>query len=281
LSQAKNILMSFDDLKHAQRERLIYLDRCFTWRGMANRRNLIKRFGISEAQAALDFRTYLDLVPTAPAYDNVRKSYIAADGHEPLLLSTLTEAFEVVAEQGGDGVLAVLPRPERKADPSTVSKLYQVMEAGEALHIRYTSMTSGRDEGQWIAPVRFISDGESVYFRAFSFKHSEYRNYLPIRISLDSSFDQKELAEALPDDSDWSTKAVIWLQPRSDLSHEQAQVVRREFGFDGDCLRVETRKALEFFFSRRWGLAQDGARLEILKTEYEPMVLSSGAESIA
>lgn len=266
--------MSFDDLKHAQRERLIYLDRCFTWRGMANRRNLIKRFGISEAQAALDFRTYLDLVPTAPAYDNVRKSYIAADGHEPLSPSTLTEAFEVVAERDGDMAMAVLPRPERKADPSTVARLYQVTEAGRALHIRYTSMSSGRDEGQWVAPVRFTSDGESVHFRAFSFKHDEYRNYLPIRISLKSSFDQKELEGRLPEDVDWNTKAIIWLRPRSTLSDDQARVVRREFGFDGELLRVETRKALEFFFSRRWGLAEDGARLEVVRTEYEPITLA-------
>jgi hypothetical protein len=141
-------------------------------------------------------------------------------------------------------------------------------------------MSSGRDEGQWVAPVRFISDGESVYFRAFSFKHGEYRNYLPIRISFDSSFDRKELAEVLPDDSDWNTKAVIWLRPKSELSHKQAQVVRREFGFDGELLRVETRKALEFFFYRRWELAHDGARLEILETEYGPMIPSSGADSI-
>ena len=264
--------MALDDFKHAQRERLIFLDRCFTWRGMANRRNLIKRFGISEAQAALDFRAYLELIATSPAYDNVRKSYIAANCHEPLSPSTLTEAFEVVAERDGDLGLAVLPRPERKAEPSTVAKLYQVMEAGAALHIRYTSMTSGHDEGQWVAPVRFTSDGESVYLRAFSFKHDEYRNYLPVRISLKSSFDQMELDRELPEDVDWNTRATIWLRPRSTLSIEQARVVRREFGFDGKLLRVETRKALEFFFARRWGLAEEGARLEVVNTEYDLLV---------
>ena len=48
--------MKLDDLKHAQRERLIFLDRCLTWRGMANRKDLIDRFGISTAQAALEQR---------------------------------------------------------------------------------------------------------------------------------------------------------------------------------------------------------------------------------
>ncbi len=60
--------MTLDSLKHAQRERLIFLDRCFTWRGMANRRDLIERFDISMAQAALDFRTYLAIAHHARAH---------------------------------------------------------------------------------------------------------------------------------------------------------------------------------------------------------------------
>jgi hypothetical protein len=34
---------------------------------------------------------------------------------------------------------------------------------------------------------------------------------------------------------------------------------------------VETRKALEFFLDRRWGLDEKGARLERVKTVYEPL----------
>src|SRR5690242_5403362 len=89
--------MEFDDLKHAQRERLIYLDRCLTWRGMANRRDLMVRFGISSAQAALDFRLYLERAKkTPPVYDPVRKTYLAAEGHQPLVPSSLIEAFDAV-----------------------------------------------------------------------------------------------------------------------------------------------------------------------------------------
>lgn len=264
--------MTLDDLKHAQRERLIFLDRCLTWRGAANRRDLIEHFGISTAQAALDFRLYLDLARETPIYHPARKSYIAASRHEPLAPSTLTEAFDVVAEQGEYLPSSVLPRPERKADPSTVARLYQAIRSGSALRLRYTSMSSGGGEEQWIAPTRFTSDGESVHFRAFDFKHCEYRNYLPIRIGPDSSFEEKPLDDDLPEDSDWNTKAIIWLRPRSGFSDEQIEVVRREFGFQGDLLRVETRKALEFFFNRRWGLDDEGARLERAETEYEPMV---------
>lgn len=263
--------MTLDGLKHAQRERLVFLDRCLTWKGVANRRDLIARFGISTAQAALDFRVYLRLASgTPPAYDPVLKTYVAASGHEPLAPSGLTEALDVLVDEE-DACASVLPRPERRADPPTIAHLHQAMRSGKALHIRYTSMSSGADEGQWLAPTRFTSDGESVHFRAYSLKHREYRNYLPIRIDPNSSFDKELLAEPLPGDIDWNTRATIWLRPKSGLTDRQADVVRREFGFEGEFMFVETRKALEFFFDRRWGLDQEGARLERARTEYLPI----------
>lgn len=261
--------MSLNGLKHAQRERLIFLDRCLTWRGVANRRDLIGRFDISMAQAALDFRTYLDLAFRAPPiYDAARKTYLAADNHQPLAPCSLTEAFNILTEDETNSLSSVLPKPERMADPKIIGRLHQTIQSGKALHIRYTSISSGADDGQWIAPKRFTSDGESVHLRAFSFKHGAYRHYHPIRIAPESSFDEKLVIEALPEDTDWNTLAVIWLRPKAGLSDQQAEVVRREFGFKDEVLCVKTRKALEFFFDRRWGLAGDGARLERVKTEY-------------
>ena len=268
--------MNLDDLKHAQRERVIFLDRCLTWRGVANRRDLIERFGISPAQAALDFRVYLDLTrKTPPIYDAARKTYIAARGHQPLAPSSATEAFEVLVSDEQNSPSSSLPRPERKADPEIIARLHQTIRSQKAIHICYTSISTGADEGQWIAPTRFTSDGESVHVRAFSFKHGEFRNYLPIRIEPDSSLKERLLTEPLPEDVDWNTLAIIWLRPKSGLSDQQATVVRREFGFEDDLLRIETRKALEFFFNRRWGLDEKGARLERAKTEYEPILLDA------
>ena len=90
--------MTLDDLKHAQRERLIFLDRCLTWRGAANRRDLVERFGISAAQAALDFRLYMRLAGGAPPdYDASRKTYVAAPGHRPLAPCSATAAFGILA----------------------------------------------------------------------------------------------------------------------------------------------------------------------------------------
>lgn len=264
--------MVLDDLKHAQRGRLIYLDRCLTWRGMANRRDLMARFDISSAQAALDFKLYLERAGRSPPiYDPVKRAYVAAPDHKPLVPTSVANAFLGVFLEQEHGVSNLLPRLERHADTKVVADLYQALAAREAVRIHYTSMTSGADDGQWIAPVNFASDGETIYVRAFSEKHQDYRHYLPIRIANDPPFKRKSMAEALPLDCEWHTRAQIWLRPKSTLSAQQAAAVRREYGFSEEFLKVETRQALEFFVERRWGLDQPGARLERVKTDYRPL----------
>lgn len=271
MGQASTLAMAFDDLKHAQQERLVFLDRCLTWRGTANRRDLMLRFGISAAQAALDFKLYLERAAGAPpTYDPVRKTYVAAGDHRPLAPSSLAEAFDTVVNPS-DEASAILPRPDRNADPAVIATLFQALRAKQAVHIQYTSMTSGADGGQWIAPTHFTTDGESVHVRAFSFKHDQYRNYLPIRIGVSSTFKTRPLPEPLPWDQEWNTRARIWLRPKTGLTKEQASTVRREYGFEGKLLCIEIRQALEFYLDRRWSIGLPGARLERCKTEYEPI----------
>lgn len=262
--------MKIDDLKYAQRERVIFLDRCLTWRGAANRRDLMERFQISSAQAAIDFRTYLQLAAVPPDYDAVRKAYIARTNHQSLTPPSLTTDFEVLedAEDVEDGSASV-PRPFRQADAAIVARLYNVMRTQKAVHVRYTSLTTGVDEGQWLAPVRFTSDGENVHLRAFSFKHNAYRDYLPIRFSPKSSFDERQLESALPLDEEWRTRARIFLAPNAALSAEQAAVVRKEYGFSSEFLVVVVRQAMEFYLKRRWRLEEKNARVQIVKTEYD------------
>ncbi len=160
----------------------------------ANRRDLVERFGISKAQAALDFRLCLDLArDTPPSYDPVRKTYIAANQHKPLASFGLTDALDILITDSEDIDAATLPCPERQAERRTIVRLHQAIRSKSALCIRYTSMITGAQGDQWIAPTRFTPDGESVHLRAFSVKHEKYRHYLPIRIEPDSKFAERPL----------------------------------------------------------------------------------------
>lgn len=260
--------MIFDGLKHAQRERLLYLDRCFTWRGRANRRDLMANFGVSVSQAAIDFRTYLAVAgPDAPVYDAGQRTYLVRPDHHPLAPETLKDWEAAVRDRPADE-FCELPLLVRATEPEIVSRLSRAMADGLAIQIRYTSMKSGDDGFQWIAPTCFASEGERIHVRAFSFKHGAYRDYVPARISSSSGFATRPAPSPMPFDADWHTIARITLAPRNSLSPDQARAVRREYGFRGETLVVEIRKALEFYIDRRWGLKQEGARLEIVGVDY-------------
>jgi hypothetical protein len=262
------VAMALDDLKHAQRERLLFLDRCFTWRGRANRRDLEERFGVSNQQAALDFRAYLERAGRwAPRYDTERKTYIAHDRHAPLAPEVTLQEWEGVIREAPTEKFCELPALTRTTDPTVIAEINRALDRSEAIQIRYTSMTSGENSQQWIAPTAFASDGTRVHVRAFSFKHGEFRDYLPVRISSSSSFTTKALDAPLPRDDEWQTLVRFTLAPLKSLSPEQARAVRREFAFTGQTLTVTTRKALGFYAKRRWGLDQPGARLELVNTE--------------
>ncbi len=255
--------MIFDDLKYAQRERLIYLDKCFAWRGMANRSDLIDRFSVSNAQAALDFKAYLErATQTPPVYDGGRKTYLAADKHESLFPDKLYEDWEGIVSEGSAAHFDKLPQLNRHSDASTVSKLYRAIEDNQVIEIQYISMTTGSAENQLIAPTGFASDGDRTHLRAYSYKHKEYRDYIPIRISRTSSFKTQPVRIDLPIDIEWNTIVRIHLVPKKGLSELQTKAVRKEYGFTGETLCVETRMALAFYAERRWGLDQRNARLE-------------------
>ncbi|WP_375282644.1 WYL domain-containing protein [Sphingobium yanoikuyae] len=260
--------MNRQELRPAKRARLAYLDQCFEWRGHANRSDLIDRFGISPAQAAADFRDYLDLChEPLPSYDTVRKAYLTSTGHVGL-----PEGFEhpesaAVVAEGARERFEALPLPARHCPPVVMRRLYQAMEQGHRIEIDYVSMTTGERTTQWIAPARIGSDGERLHVRAWSYRHREWRDYLPVRVADTSSFAAETLPAPLPRDEQWETRIRIELRPRSDLTAEQQRAVRQEYGIDGDCLVVETNEALAFYVERRWGLILPEARLELRSTK--------------
>lgn len=261
--------MKLDDLKHAQRERLLYLDQRLTWRGWANRRDLMERFGVSVAQAAIDFRVYLEIAGRqGPDYDTERKTYVIRPDHKPLWPEATLGGWDMAVRDRPAEEFCELPLLVRATVPETMARLSRTMADSHAVQIRYTSMTTGEEAPQWIVPTRFASDGERIHVRAFSLKHNEYRDYVPARIHANSSFATRPPPSPLPFDADWHTRVRIKLAPRRSLSEAQARAVRREYGFRGETLVVEIRKALEFYTARRWGLNLGGARLEIVGKEY-------------
>jgi predicted DNA-binding transcriptional regulator YafY len=149
-----------------------------------------------------------------------------------------------------------------------MSFLFQAIRSNQDIQISYTSMHSGESDPQWIGPSRFHFDGTSIYLRGWSYKREAYRDYLPVRIAKAFGIPARRRVDPLPVDVEWNSKVRLWIRPRSDLTEAQARVVRQEYGFgDTSHLQIETRKALEFYVIKHWGLGEAHARLELEKIE--------------
>lgn len=264
--------MAFEDLKYAQRKRLEYLDRLFFWNGAATRASLIQQFGISNAQAALDFRAYLkELGEDALIYDATSRQYLAQKGFQrltgPAATSELLEFFEGDAHSTYDE----LPDLQRSQNVNAFLPLYRAIRARQSVEIVYQSMRDPEPETRVIAPLRFVSDGVRLHVRAYCFTRNQFRDFIPSRIDLELSFLKIGGIQDVPHDEAWFTWSVLKLRPHERLTASQQRVVRTEFGFSEDVLEIRIRQALEFYTRRRWGLDQESPRLELLSIEHVPM----------
>lgn len=71
-------------MNHAQLTRMIWIDARLVGNGRLNRADLMEAFGVSQAQAAVDFRAYNTSVnPGRMAYDRNSKVYRPAHGTKP------------------------------------------------------------------------------------------------------------------------------------------------------------------------------------------------------
>ena len=157
---------------------------------------------------------------------------------------------------------SVLPSPVRQCPPFVMRRLWQAIEQRQKIEVGYVSMFSGLRQNQWIAPAHFASDGERLHVRAWSFHHLQWRDYVPVRVLPESTFEVAPVGEDLPRDADWEELVEIRLRPLSSLTAEQQAAVRLEYGFTEQVLSFEVRRSLEFYIERRWGLNRAGARLE-------------------
>lgn len=96
----------------------------------------------------------------------------------------------------------------------------------DAVATRMPTPWRGRRTRSWIAPAPIGSDGERLHFRAWSYRHDKWRDYLPVRVSADSSFATEALEAPPARDQQWETPVQIELRQRSDLTAEQQRAVR-------------------------------------------------------
>ena len=91
------------DLGHAQRDRMAYIELRLWFVGEIRRQDLASRFGIQTAAATRDLGLYKDMAPSNIEYDGRSKTYVIGQDFRPLFEFPAERVLTWLAEGFGDG----------------------------------------------------------------------------------------------------------------------------------------------------------------------------------
>lgn len=249
-------------LRHGALERLRFIDARLFWEARINRADLIEMFSVSPAQAAVDFKEYLNLARHGVFYDTKLKAYVTAASFKPAFGPP--DAGKVLDDlaASGDSWIAILPRLERPLDPHIAARMRLAARNTERLCVEYQSFTTPEPRRRWIAPRRLVSDGERWHARCWCYEHNEWRDFVLARIA---AIHESIPAGPLPRDNDWEDAYRVVLKPAEGLSKGQRATVIREYAMKAGRLVVVIPRAMLLYAIRRWGLDRSTTRLELVE----------------
>jgi len=247
-------------LRHGAMDRLRFIEARLFWEARINRADLIDAYGVSPAQAAIDFKEYLKFAGPGVAYDGRLKAYVTTEAFHTAFGEPDAGAALMNFAAEGDPLLARLPTLERPLDPFIAARMRLAAKNAERVRVVYQSFTNPELKTRWIAPARLVSDGERWHARCYCYEHAEWRDFVLARIA---SIQKAEPAGNIPEDREWASICRLVLKPSAKLSEGQKATVIREYAMKAGRLVVAIPRAMRIYAIRRWGLDRDTTRLDV------------------
>lgn len=228
------------------------------WEGRINRRDLIETFGISEPQAAIDFRKYQESAPLNLSYDRRAKCYVASKDFKPLYYTPTAEDYfhhlarvEEEDEASGDRWASPIPNlevvaaPSRAIQPEILREVVSAIRNGHQLKIRYLSMSDPSPRWMTAVPRALVFAANRWHARTYRLDSGTF-----IDVVLSRILKVRHTSESIdvPDDIDWSTLIDVVLVPNPYLQTKMQDVVRRDYSMKRGRRVFQIRRALLFYF---------------------------------
>ena len=260
----------------AGRERLAFIERVAWWRGVVNRGDLRKVFGISAAQASADLQGYQEQNPTALAYNVRTKRYEARPEmicalHSPRLEEAVGMFLGIPVPLPQMAVdsnarVAIFVPPVRQADAAVERRIFLAVDQGKQLVITYWSVSSGRGKQRQIAPQGLGHDGYRWHVRAWCFENSDFRDFVLSRIE---KAEWPEVPFTTPTkDEAWEREVTVVVRANSELDEERRKTIERDYGMKAGKLQVRMREAMREYYLAHLRVADEIERprhLEVVK----------------
>lgn len=252
-----------DQQKDIQRERLFYLEFLALFTGQVSRKDLVSRFGISEAAATKDLSLYAELAPGMLEYDLRQKCYVLGEikpvfTHEvqqALFSLTGERAIAINAEHAKRLPSWIDSSLKRKVPLRIAASITRCIYLSRKMVVQYGSLSTG-DRERTLSPVALVNDGLRWHVRCFAHEYKEFRDYNLARFKAVVQGDKSEVS--LTEDTAWNTEVSLALVPHPKAAHPET--IRLDYDFDGNEKYVSLRMCLVGYFVRHWHIdcTEDG-----------------------
>ena len=253
--------MALDDIKQAQRERLLHIDFRACFLGDVGRSDLIKRFGIKAAAATRDINIYTELAPGNIDYDTKTKSFIREDEFKPLFEYTVSQVLSALSQGFGEDfvgspksvIACEMPAKLNKPKLDVLSVITRAIHQGKAVKVEYSSTSSGTAKRE-LVPFVLVDNGLRWHIRTYDRKNDRFGDFVITRITKAELMDTPlHEYEDLKHDIQWNRIVEMELVPHPD-NIEHPQVIELDYDMvDGVC-KQNVRAAVAGYVLRRWNV---------------------------
>lgn len=257
-------------LRWSVEQKLQFIEFRLFWEGHVNRGDLMDTFGVSLNQASGDLNRYIALAPENMVYDKSGKTYVRSPAFSPHFMKPDATQYLAQVRSVAEGIVApedawignlpafdATPAPARGIDPAVLRSIVIAIRRGEAVEVRYQSMSSPDPEWRWIAPHALAFDGVRWHARSFCEKSGEYRDFVISRIIETRQSRSTQMQTAA--DADWDEIVQLEVGPHPALSQNQKRVIELDYGMQNGRVVIPVRRALLYYALKRLGLDTDPA----------------------
>ena len=261
ITLSKMITDRLQELGHAQRDRMAYIELRLWFVGELRRQDLVSRFGIKTAAATRDLTLYKELAPGNIAYDASGKSYVIGPDFAPLFDFPAERVLSWLAEGFGDGepvrsltgitcdFAGRLSQPEL----GILAAITRAISHKCPVRITYHSIESGKSERE-ILPFALLDTGLRWHARAFDRKSGEFRDFVLTRIQNPVVLKEAKVeAHERPDqDIQWTQIVELELVPHP--AQPRPEITSMDYGMRDGVLRMRLRAATAGYVLRKWNV---------------------------
>lgn len=252
--------MKLENLNHAQRERLAFIDFSLEFFGQIARADLIQQFGTGLASCTRDLALYKELAPDNAVLMHENKRYKRSDAFRAIFEHDPESVLRTLAKGFGDGFS--LPQEKSPAcfdairlvhpNAEIISAIMRAIYSNSAIRCQYESLSSGTTKRE-LVPHAIVNNGHRWHVRAYDRKSKEFRDFVCTRFKRIELQETEPKSNELADmDSAWNTLCELQLVPHPRLGHSKA--IEMDYGMTKGTLELEVRAALANYLLRQWNV---------------------------